>query len=365
MSRIEVIHCFGKMNAGGAETLIYNVYKAIDKNRFHFSFLVFNSDSGFYDEDIKQLGGDIFYLPCMSDKGVWRYLNNLIAFFKEHKPDVVHSHMDWQGGFIAYAANKANVKKIIVHAHADQRIFKKNLFYKCLINLNKILIKKYATHRLACSRSAGESLFCQDFKILNNGIDYYKFQHADLSKISELKEEFNIKPADIVIGSVGGLSKNKNHVFLIDVFHDLYKFNSNYKLIIVGDGVERGTLEKKVNDLKLFNAVYFAGVRKDIPEFMNVFDVFALPSLSEGLGIVAIEAQACGLPCVLSECVPSEVDFKQSPVCFLPLIKSLWVKALLNHDFIVSKKKTDPDDLPLRFSISNTETELEDLYKFY
>ena len=135
MSRIEVIHCFGKMNAGGAETLIYNIYKTIDKNRFHFSFLVFSSDSGFYDEDIKQLGGDIFYLPCISDKGVWRYLNNLIAFFKEHKPDVVHSHMDWQGGFIAYAANKANVKKIIVHAHADQRIFEKNLFYKCLINL--------------------------------------------------------------------------------------------------------------------------------------------------------------------------------------------------------------------------------------
>ena len=157
------------------------------------------------------------------------------------------------------------------------------------------------------------------------------------------------------------MSKNKNHDFLIDVFYDLYKFNSNYKLIIVGDGVERETLKKKVNDLKLFNAVYFTGVRKDIPEFMNVFDVFALPSLSEGLGIVAIEAQTCGLPCVLSECVPSEVDFKQSPVCFLPLIKNLWVKTLLNHDFAVSKKK--PNNLPVQFSISNTEKELEDLYK--
>ena len=362
MNKIKVIHCLGQLNTGGAETLVLNVFRKINKDKFQFDFLLFNNAPGFYDNEVKQLGGEIYYLPSISNVGIISYIRKMIAFFKEYQPDIVHSHMDWQGGFIAYAAHKAGVKKIIVHSHANQEMFEVNFIYKLMIKINKRLIRKYADYCLACSKIAGDSLFNRGYEIIINGIDLEKFININLKKMNDLKVEFGIKPNDIVLGTVGSLSENKNQIFLIEILSELVKINEHYKLIIVGEGKEKKKLENRVLQLNLNENVYFAGRRSEIPEIMHLFDIFLLPSKMEGLGIVAIEAQSCGLPCVFSKGVPLEVNMHQSFVSFLPLDKSKWVDIIMNRN--LKRNSIDMSQLiSSKFDIRYTIEYLEHIYQ--
>ena len=225
MDRVKVVHCLGQLNTGGAETLVMNIFRHIDRSKYQFDFLLFNDEKGFYDEEAKSLGANLFYIPSMKKIGIFKYIKQMIIFFKNNDIDIVHSHMDWQGGFIAYAAHKAGIKKIVVHSHANQKMFESNIIYKIMISINKYLIKKYATDCVACSKEAGKSLFKKDFDVLINGIDLDKFLNPNQEVIEKLKNEFQIKDTDIVLGNVGSLSENKNQSFLIELLYELNKKN--------------------------------------------------------------------------------------------------------------------------------------------
>lgn len=359
MNKIRIIHCLGKLDVGGAETLILNVLKKIDRDRFQFDFLLFNDACGFYDDEVKQLGCNIYYVPSISDVGILKYIKYLIMFFKDNSPDIVHSHMDWQGGFIAYAAYKAGIKKIIVHSHANQKMFDLNIVYHCLIRLNKKLISKYATHCLACSRIAGDSLFLKNYTVLFNGIDTNKYIKPNKKIINDLKKEFNIKKNEIILGNVGSMSDNKNQIFLIDLLYELHKKNKNFRLILVGDGGQKENLVKKVQMYNLDKYVYFTGIRKDIPEMMHLFDIFLLPSKTEGLGIVAIEAQISGIYCIVSNTIPHDVIVDKDGIQFVPLEVNNWIEAI--SDFEVSDKSKKLKDYS-NFDIKRTTEVLEKIY---
>lgn len=359
MNKIRVIHCLGKLDAGGAETLILNILKNIDRGRFQFDFLLFNNTHGFYDDEVKQLGCNIYYAPSISDVGILKYIKYLIKFFKDNSPDIVHSHMDWQGGFIAYAAYKAGIKKIIVHSHANQKMFDLNIIYHCLIELNKKIISKYATHCLACSRVAGDSLFLKNYKVLFNGIDTKKYIKPDKKLIDDLKKEFNIKKNEIILGNIGSMSDNKNQTFLIDLLYRLHKKNKNYRLIFVGDGIQKVNLIKKAQMYNLAEYVYFAGIRKDIPEIMHLFDIFLLPSKTEGLGIVAIEAQISGIYCIVSDTIPNDVIVDNDGIQFVPLKVDNWIEAI--NDFKITYKNKKLKDYS-NFDIKRTTEVLEKIY---
>lgn len=356
-----IVHCLGQLNTGGAETLVMNILRKIDREKYQFDFLVFNDEPGFYDQEVKDYGCNIYYLPSMSKVGIKNYIYQMISFFKKEKIDVVHSHMDWQGGFIAYAAHKAGIKKRIVHSHAIQTMFETDFIHKCFISLNKVLIKKYATHCLACSKEAGLSLFGNtSFDVLPNGIDMDKYMNPNKDKIEELKHEFNLKETDIVLGHVGSFSDNKNQSFLIDVLNDLVKKNKNYKLVLVGGGSNKTKIEDKVKELNLESNVILTGVRKEIPEIMHLFDLFLLPSKLEGLGIVAIEAQACGLPCILSDNVPREVDLGMKSTTYVVLEKKAWISKI-----DISNKNSNLANINLqdcKFNILNTIDFLSNVY---
>jgi len=171
MDRVKVVHCLGQLNTGGAETLVMNIFRHIDRSKYQFDFLLFNDEKGFYDEEAKSLGANLFYVPSMKKIGIFKYIKQMIIFFKNNDIEIVHSHMDWQGGFIAYAAHKAGIKKIVVHSHANQKMFESNIIYKIIISINKYLIKKYATDCVACSKEAGESLFKKDNEYQGTPID--------------------------------------------------------------------------------------------------------------------------------------------------------------------------------------------------
>lgn len=267
--------------------------------------------------------------------------------------------MDWQGGFIAYAAHKTGIKKIIVHSHANQNMFDANLIYKLSIFLNKILINKYSTNRLACSQEAGESLFYKDFSVIKNGIDTKKYVYPDIRKINELKKEFYIKDDEIVLGHVGSFSNNKNQSFLIDILIELLKVNKSYKLILVGEGGTKESVKEKVISNGLEENVYFAGLREEIPEMMNLFDIFLFPSKEEGLGIVAIEAQASGTRCVISNSVPKMVDMNLGLVKFEELNTDKWTEDILK----IGKNKINKSTDICAFDIENTVNQLVKVYR--
>lgn len=336
MKKIKVLHCVGQLGLGGAETLIVNVMKHIDKEKFQFDFLVFHKQAGFYDEEVKKMKGNIYDLASLSEVGIIKYIQNLVKFFKEYEPDVVHSHMDWLGGFISLAAKQAGVQNIIVHAHADQSMFEKGIITKMLININKVLIKHNADYCLACSNQAGLSLFKSYFHVVLNGIETKRYVSIEKKNIMKLKKEFHIEDHEVLLGSVGSLTKNKNQQFIIEIMRELQQSSKNYKCIIVGRGDELQSLKEKVEKYGLHEYVIFTGVRKDIPEFMNMFDIFLLPSLHEGLGIVAIEAQVSSTPCIVSNTIPKEIIVDEKLVHFLPLEIHTWVKKI--KEIEVSKK---------------------------
>lgn len=361
MDRVKVAHCLGQLNTGGAETLVMNIFRHIDRSKYQFDFLLFNDEKGFYDEEAKSLGANLFYVPSMRKIGIFKYIKQMIIFFKNNDIDIVHSHMDWQGGFIAYAAHKAGIKKIVVHSHANQKMFESNIIYKIMISINKYLIKKYATDCVACSKEAGKSLFKKDFDVLINGIDLDKFLNPNQEVIEKLKNEFQIKDTDIVLGNVGSLSENKNQSFLIELLYELNKKNKNYKLILVGNGSMKTELIRLVNQLGVHEQVIFAGVRKEIPEMMSLFDIFLFPSKKEGLGIVAIEAQTSGLNCIVSDSIPKQCDMGLSLVYRKPLVIKEWVDSILS----LKKEKVLVDRNKLLNSNFNIERNCEQLEKIY
>lgn len=357
MKNLRVCHCLGKLDPGGAETLVMNVLRNMKSKDITFDFLVFDSNPGFYDEEVKEKNCNIYYLKSISNVGLKNYLNQLIDFFKQNKFDVVHSHMDWQGGFIAYAAHKAGIKKIVVHSHADQKMFCTDIPHKIMVHINKNLINKYADYCLACSKEAGESLFKGDFKVLFNGVDLQKFQNPNLELMEQIKSEFNIDVLDIVLGSVGSLSSNKNQIFLIELLAELVKNRPNYKLVLVGQGSEEKNLKKRVKELNLEDHVIFTGIRQEIPEFMNIFDIFLFPSIHEGLGIVAIEAQASGTPCIVSDTIPRSVLVNENLISFCKLDLNVWKKRILDRLLFKIKSKVDN-----KYSINYTCDLLEKIY---
>lgn len=358
MKKIRIIHCVGQLGMGGAETLIVNAFKYIDREHFQFDFLVFNKQKGFYDDEVKKLGGNIYYLSSLSEVGVYQYIKQLKKFFRQEQPDIVHSHMDWLGGFISYAANKAGVKNIIVHSHANQKLFESNIISKLLITFNKYLIYRNANQCLACSKIAGSSLFRKRFQVLFNGIDTQRFRNPNSKKIQDLRQELCIKDDEIMLGTVGSMTINKNQTFLLDIMAELKKISNVYKLVIVGNGAEYANLKQKVKELDLMDYVVFTGVRREIPELMNIFDVFLLPSITEGLGIVVVEAQVSGLPCIVSNGVPKEVVIDERLVQFLAFDKMKWIESIKQSLSIKHHQNNDY----INYDIQTTCKVLEKIY---
>lgn len=363
MKKIRIVHCLGQLNTGGAETLVMNMLRNMDSSKIQFDILLFSKEEGFYDKEAKELGVNCFYSPSMGSVGIFKYIKCMTAFFKEQNIDVVHSHMDWQGGFIAYAAYKAGIKNIIVHSHANQKMFEKNFVYKSMIEFNKILIEKYATYLCACSTQAGKTLFRnRDFQVITNGINIKKFLTPNYEVIEELKRELHIKENDILLGCIGSFTKNKNQEFLIELMRTLVKTNNNYKLILVGQGAVKRELEEKVDRYRLGESVIFAGVRTEIPEILHLLDVFLFPSITEGLGIVAVEAQASKTPCIVSETIPKEVDMGLGLVEYVSLSdKQAWVQNI-ERKVLEKKEVEDKDIIYSKFNIKIT---IEQLFKIY
>ncbi|OUN79917.1 glycosyltransferase [Flavonifractor sp. An52] len=290
------------MNRGGLETMLMNYYRNIDRTQVQFDFLVHRQERAAYDDEIESLGGKIYRLPRLNP---WSrsYLNALNRFFVEHPEyKIVHSHLDCMSAIPLAAAKRAGVPVRIAHSHSSSQ--DRDLKYPIKLYYKR-KIPAIATDLFACGDSAGRWMFGQNtFSIINNAIDAKRYIYNPMTREKERKK-LGIRDNTLVIGNVGRFSYPKNHDFLVEVFYKIIGC-CDAVLLLVGDGELRPAIEKKVQELGIEEHVIFTGVRDDVPNLMQAMDVFVFPSHYEGVPVTLIEAQASGLPCMISDGVPLE-----------------------------------------------------------
>lgn len=301
MGEIRVLQVVTHMNRGGLETMLMNYYRKIDRSVIQFDFLTHRPYDGDYGEEIKNLGGKIYHLPVLNPFSR-KYLDELEIFFKIHPYQIVHSHLDCMSAFPLSKAQEAGIKVLIAHAHNTNQ--DKNIKY-LIKSFAKRKISNFATNLLACGQEAGKWMFGNyDFQIMHNAIEASSFKY-DASVRYILRKKYGLND-QFVIGHVGRFNLQKNHSFLIDVFYELLKKEPHAKLLLVGGGDGENKIKEKVHQLGIDQNVIFAGVCSNVNELLQAMDVFVFPSIYEGLPVTLIEAQAAGLPCVVSQNVPEE-----------------------------------------------------------
>lgn len=321
--KTRILHIIPNMNMGGLETFIMNVYRNIDRDKIQFDFLEHYQEESAYDKEILALGGKIYHFTLRNDNNIVKYIIDLWKFFRKHQEyRVIHCHMESIGALLFFIAKIHGVKVRIGHAHTTST--NKNIkgFIKKIISKP---FKYTTTLNLACSDEAGKYLFKhKKYIVIPNAIEIDKFKYDE--KVRRiLRKELKIDKS-FVIGHVGRMDKGKNQLFLIEVFNEYLKVNSDAKLVLVGDGEDRKKIVDKIKLLKLEEKVILTGVRQDINEIYSMFDIFVFPSLYEGLGIVLIEAQVNGLRCLVSDTVPKTTKVSNG-IKYLSLKdSSVWVK---------------------------------------
>ena len=328
---------------GGTENVVLNLYDHLDRSKYRIDFLIHGHESECRDNEIQndllKKGSKIYYVTPRGES----YIDNqkdIKRVLKENAYDIVHSHMDAAGYFLLKEAKKAKVPLCISHSHSTGLPIEsikgiKKCCYSFILNYARKKIPSVTDIRIACSIESGKWLFDKtDFTVLYNAIDIEKFRYQ-MKVRDRLRGELNISN-DIVFGHVGRFTPEKNHAFLINLFSEIRKRHENVKLILVGSGAMQETVSAQIWDLGLDKDVLMLEQRSDVSELLQAFDMFLLPSLREGLPISAIEAQATGLPCVMSDTISSEVilsdNAKQLPLD-APL--SVWcdcIDGLLNSN---------------------------------
>jgi glycosyltransferase involved in cell wall biosynthesis len=316
------------MNRGGAETLIMNLYRNIDRSKVQFDFLT--CKPGVFDEEIVEMGGKIHRVPYVTDVGHFGYVKALKIFFTTHPEyKIVHSHMDKMSGLVLRSAKKAGVPVRIAHSHNTSS--EGGTAAKVYKSYAGKFILPTSTHLLACSNLAADWLFAKkadQAKILKNGIECDQFAFSEEIR-KQVREELHLRHDSFVMGHVGRFAHQKNHSFLIDIFAELTQYKQNSILVLAGDGPLRLDIERKVKERKLEDKVKFLGVRSDINRLLQAFDIFVFPSIHEGLPVTLVEAQGAGLPCVISEEITKEVDLGINLIQYSMLTdRMMWIEKI-------------------------------------
>ena len=359
---IRVLHIVDSLDMGGIQTFLLNVYRNIDRSKIKFDILVFREHKQVLEDEFINLGSNIYKLPNWR-QGYIRNRKSLKAFFEEHKEyKIVHYH----AGTLAYigpinAACKAGIPVRVMHSHNTKAAGGPWNKYAHLFHKKRVT--KYATDYFACGELAGKWMFGgtaveNNVRVINNGIKTadYAFNEEVRCRI---RKELEVDDR-FVIGHVGRFSIEKNHTFLIDIVDRIRNVIPNAVLLCAGDGVEKANVEEKVKKLGLENYVKFLGIRRDIQDLFQAFDIFVLPSLFEGFPVVLVEAEAAGLPCVISDSISKEVVIKDN-VKMISLDSPIedWINEIRSNNCICIDNQLL---IEAGFDIKTTAAQLTDFY---
>lgn len=361
---ITVLHCVSNMDRAGIETMLMNYYRNIDKDKVQFYFLCNKKKPGAYDEEIKSMGGKIFYTPGLNPLQWFKYQKVVKEIIIDNNIDIVHVHNGAFGYQALLAAKKVGIKVRICHVHGTKIDFNLKLPLKLIY---KTQLKMVANYYWGCGLEAVTFYFgkkvikSKNYTLLTNAIDEQKFKFSE-SLRRKIRDYYNIDDDKIVIGHVGRFMKQKNHKFLIKLFEQLLKKNKKYVLLLIGDGELQEKIKKEIVMKNLTDSVILTGNIPNVNECYNAMDLFILPSLFEGLPVVGIEAQANGLNCIFSDSISKEVDIT-SNVDFLSLNDSLctWINEV--EKLSTKKRNKITDEIKNNnYSIKEEAKKLENKY---
>lgn len=361
MKQVKILEVIGSMNMGGAETLLMNILRNINKQKYELFFLCYGNKKFDYEDELTSLGGKIIRISTPTSN-IFKNVKQIKKIIKDNNIDVVHCHTYFNSMYALIAAKQCKIKKRITHSHNTISEKNPSILKRFYFFVSKIIINLYSTDFLACGQEAGEALFFRNknFRIIDNGIILDKFYYD--SEIREKKrKELNFSDGYQVIGHVGRFEEAKNHEFLIDIFDGYQKKHKDSILLLIGDGSLRTSIEKKIREKHLQNNVFLLSKREDVNEIYNVMDLFLFPSLYEGLPVVLIEAQTNGLPIVASDTIDKDSDYTNT-ISFLPLndSKDIWITEI--EDRIgkrVNNKKIMENS---KYNIKNTVSQIEEIY---
>lgn len=337
MEQIRILHCLHSMHQGGAEAMLMNLFRQIDKTKLVFDFLLTDmSKEGTYEKEIRSLGGRIYKIPVMTISNPIPYLRALDSFFRNHNKEyrIVHSHTSSKSFFPLYYAKKWGIPVRISHSHNNRSLPNLDGFIR---NILKFPLKKVANNYFACAQIPAEWLYGKEFcrthhvRIIYNAIDTDKYLYNEEMR-KQLRNQIGVEDSRLVIGHVGRFSYQKNHLFLIDIFEKIKEINPDAILLLVGDGEKRDELKLKIKKLGLNDSVVFTGNVNNVQDYLQAMDVFVFPSLFEGLPVCMVEAQCTGLACVTSsEAVTKEVCITENVrYCSLNDTPQIWAKTIIS-----------------------------------
>lgn len=364
---VRVLNLFTIMNRGGAETLVMNYYRKIDRTKVQFDFMVHRQERGAYDDEIEALGGRIFRMSPIAPATLGEYQRELRDFFQNH-PEyrILHAHMSELGYFAFKEAKKWGVPVRICHAH-NVPVFLNEAFKEKVKRIPREIlahqIRKLSTDCFACSKEAGFWLFGRkrQFTVMKNAIDTSRFIY-DKNNAQRIRREYDWDDK-FVIGHVGRFCPQKNHQFVVDVFNEIQKELPQSVLVLIGDGPLKEQIQYKVESLSLADKVFFLGNRDDVNLFYQAFDIFLFPSLYEGFGNVLLEAQAAGLMSFTSkDVVPLEARVT-SLLHYIPLscTTTEWKNIILRNR-LYERKDMSKDILSRGYDITENASWLCDFY---
>ena len=304
-----VLHVFGAMDRGGAETRTLEVMRRLDGAAYRFDFCVLSGRPGAYADEIAALGGSV--VPCALAPGL-TFPFRLHRLLRRGGYDVVHSHVHQFSGVVLAVARLAGVPTRIAHlrsAHDGRADTTLRQIYR---SLTRGLVDAHATTVIGVSTSALESFFGAGWahdarrRVIYNGVDTRRFTLATAASNdrTSLRRELGIAPAAPLVLHVGNFTPAKNHAALVSIARALRARRPDAVFVLVGDGALRPTIAAGVDAAGLGAAFRFAGARDDVPSLLHAADVLVLPSLWEGLPGVVLEALASGCPIVASPIAP-------------------------------------------------------------
>lgn len=371
---MKVMHFIHGLSTGGAETLVKEYVLKIDRNKFDIVVLCFEH----YNESPyeKILADNKIRVIYVSDYMLLKNKNNFISrvikhierkllvkrFIRNENPDILHTHL-CVNSYVKFAKPSKRTKLFhTVHSepsitwHGSKR--KRNDF-KCAQFLVKNNGMRFIVLHDKMRKEVNELFNVDNSIVLNNGIDFFRFNKASINDKNLIKERLNIPYDSCVIGHIGRFVKSKNHKFLVNVFNDIHKKNDKSFLLLIGDGVEKKDIKFSLDDIGLKDNYLILSNRNDIPDLLSIMDYFVFPSIYEGLGIVLIEAQKMNLPCFVSDKVPKNATISNL-VTRISLEKESkeWADIILNYK--LPKKVTINDK---EWDINTVVKKLENIYE--
>src|ERR1017187_4363111 len=340
----KILHVVGSLNRGGIETWLREVVGRLPRERYESDFCTYRrGGGGAYAAELARCGCKLHYIPL----GILRFSSRFRRLLSGGRYDVVHCHGLLLVGFIMFLAWLEKTPVRIAHGHSTRRVGGPVSVVALSLTLGRFLVRAFSTHGVGCSAEAAAALFGKGwrenakYKVIHCGVNLTPF---GVSLDGSARGDLGIPHGAKVIGHVGSFSIVKNQRFLVAVAAHVFRRRPDAVLLLVGEGTLRPSIEESCAAVGIGSRVIFVGVSSCVPELMrSAMDAFVMPSLHEGLPLVLLEAQAAGLPCLVSDVVSHEAMLSGSAIQFLPLASGAeaWAEATLS----LLKRTTRAPDL--------------------